>query len=201
MIDPKQMDFAQLEAEEHELDDDLSHMVGLKADVMRKIENEQVSLVELRNYIEELPAERSTTATDLQDADDLTREKERNITSWQTQIVNIGTHIETRRHRRRLVRQEITRRIQPELTKPLLSFARDFATAQSVMIDAAFEKITDFAKMNDTLQGQLRDGMESNKDVLAGQPHRIVQAFNIIRGHLTESQRVFRAVLDDTGDE
>ena len=201
MSDVKQLNMAQLEAEAQDLDDDLSHMVGLKADVMRKIENEQVSLVELRTYIEELPAERSTTATDLQEADDLTREKERNITSWQTQIVNIGTHIETRRNRRRLVRQEITRRIQPELTKPLLSFARDFATAQIVMIDAAFEKITDFAKMNDTLQGQLRDGMESNKDVLAGQPHRIVQAFNIIRGHLTESQRVFRAVLDDTGDE
>ena len=200
MDDLKHVDLIQLEAEAEELDTALTHLVGLKADVTRKIENEQVHLVDLRNYIEGLPAEKSTTATDLQDADDLTREKERNITSWQTQIVNIGTHIETRRHRRRLVRQEITRRLQPEWTKPLLGFAREFATSQIVMIERALEKIADFEKLNDTLQGQLRDGMESDRKVLAGQPHRIAQAFTIIRDKLAEAHHHFRVVLDDTGD-
>ena len=202
MDDLKQVDRTQLESEEQDLDDDLSHLIGLKADVTRKIENEQVHLVDLRNYIDGLPAERATTATDLQDADDQVREKEQNIVSWQTQIVNIGTHIETRRTRRRLVRQEITRRRQPEMTKPLLDFARDFATAQMVHIVAAFEKLTDFAKMNDALQGELRDGMEQRERwVGAGQPHRIVQAFNTIRAHLTEAHQAFRTVVNDTGDE
>ena len=202
MDDLKGVDLTELEAEAEELDTALSHLVGLKADVTRKIENEQVHLVDLRNYIDGLPAERATTATDLQDADDQVREKEQNIVSWQTQIVNIGTHIETRRTRRRLVRQEITRRRQPEMTKPLLDFARDFATAQMVHIVAAFEKLTDFAKMNDALQGELRDGMEQRERwVGAGQPHRIVLAFAIIRDKLAEAHHHFRAVLDDTGDE
>ncbi len=200
MADVKQLDLSDLETEAQGLDDDLSHLIGLKAEVIRKIESEQGQLVDLRGYIELLPAERSTTATDLQDADDLTREKERNIESWQAQIGNIEGHLDTSRTRRLLVRQEITRRLQPEWTKPLLGFAREFATSQIVMIERAFEKIADFEKLNDTLQGQLRDGMESDRKVLAGQPHRIVLAFTIIRDKLAEAHHHFRVVLDDTGD-
>jgi len=201
MDDLKERDMAQLEAEAENLDDDLSHLIGLKTDVMRKIENEQVSLIELRDYIEALPAERSTTATDLQDADDLTREKERNITSWQTQISSIGTHVDTKRIRRRFVRQEVTRRLQPEWTKPLLGFAREFATGQIVMIDAAVEKIAEFEKLNDSLQAELRSGMDEEKKILAGQPHRIAQAFATIRDKLAEAHYHFRVVLDDTDSE
>ena len=196
MLDPKPMDFAQLEDEEHELDRALSHLTGLKADVTRKIENEQVGLVELRARIEGMPADRETTAVDLQIADDMVREKERNIVSFHAQIDNTQKHIDPQRDRRRLIRQEMTRRRQPEMTQPLLNFARDVAMNQLAVIEEVFDKMATFGKMNDVLQAELRSGMDEEKKILAGGPEAIAKEFGHNQDDLIGLRRRYRTVLD-----